>query len=102
MGLIRSHAPLFGFSFDGFDAWMTRKSEENYSVLYRDYTPQDKLCVALEMAIRGDENRWARQIGEIYNELDSLKDRVIRDKGRRVVENVKKTKDGYEVTEQWY
>jgi len=102
MGLIRAHGAYFGFCFEGRDRWIERKSEEDYSVLYYDEGQKDKLFVAMEQAVRGDSEKWARKMSELDGEFARLRLRN-GDLGPGPKENVvEKTKEGYEIKERWY
>ena len=60
--LVRAYAPTFGLMTYGYDQWIQHKSEEDYSVLYRDKNPKDRVFVAWEQAIQAESKVWATRM----------------------------------------
>ncbi len=106
MGLIRSYAPMFGFSFEGYDLWIQRKSEEDYSVLFQDERYKNKLFVAMDQAINADSERWGKKMGDMDREFTSLRLRAQRSGPQKdqlpAYSEERQTKEGYEVKERYY
>lgn len=101
MKSINSNASRFLFSFDGTSSWNQRKSEEDYSVLYRDYEYKNEQFVAMEWAVGRNADEYARQIGRLNEDLRSLTEKGMKFKGGEdVVEVVEKTEEGYQVKER--